>query len=119
MLVFALSIAGISLSIQRIAAERDRADERARVASTVLAFLEDDLLAAADPGAMPGHEMTVRQALDRAERQVGTRFAQAPVRGASFPPSRPLASTGRRVRAASSRGDGAVPMRRDALACVP
>lgn len=78
-LVFALSIAGISLSIQRITAERDRADERARVASTVLAFLEDDLLAAADPGAMPGHEMTVRQALDRAERQVGTRFAQAPV----------------------------------------
>jgi len=77
-LVLIVGVAGIALSIQRIAAERDRADERARVAGTVLAFLEDDLLAAADPAAMPGHEMTVRQALDLASQQVGRRFDQAP-----------------------------------------
>lgn len=73
-----LVVAGIGVSVQRIAAERDRADERARVAQTVLSFLEDDLLAAADPFAMPGHEMTVRQALDRAAMQVGERFREAP-----------------------------------------
>lgn len=77
-LVLVLAVAGVSVSVQRIAAERDRADERARVASTVLAFLEDDLLAAADPFALPGQEMTVRQALDRASQQVGLRFRDAP-----------------------------------------
>ena len=76
--VFALVVAGIVFSIQRIAAERDRADERARVAQAVLSFLEDDLLAAADPYALPGREMTVRQALDRAAEQVGERFRDAP-----------------------------------------
>ncbi|MBL0029552.1 MAG: tetratricopeptide repeat protein [Rhodanobacteraceae bacterium] len=81
--VLIAAAAGIALSIQRIAAERDRADERARVAGTVLAFLEDDLLAAADPAAMPGHEMTVRQALDLASRQVGRRFDQAPAEQAA------------------------------------
>ena len=75
--VLAMVVVGIALSVQRIAAERDRADERARVAQTVLSFLEDDLLAAADPFAMPGREMTVRQALDRAALQVGERFRDA------------------------------------------
>lgn len=77
-IVVVLAAVGIIVSVQRIAAERDRADERARVAQAVLSFLEDDLLAAADPNAMPGHEMTVRQALDRASQQIGQRFDDAP-----------------------------------------
>ena len=77
MLLLAM-IGFVSWSIWRTRAERDRADERARVTSAVLAFVEDDLLAAADPAAMPGHEMTVRQALDRAAPQVSARFKDSP-----------------------------------------
>jgi len=77
-LAVVLAAVGIAVSVQRIAAERDRADERARATQAVLSFLEDDLLAAADPNAMPGHEMTVRQALDRASQQIGRRFDDAP-----------------------------------------
>lgn len=79
--LLALGLAAIAVlaawSVQRIASERDRADERARVTRAVLSFVEDDLLAAADPSALPGKEMTVRQALDRASEQVGARFANA------------------------------------------
>ena len=108
--VFAMIVAGIFVSIQRIAAERDRADERARVAQTVLTFVEDDLLAAADPFAMPGHEMTVRQALDRASRQVGTRFRGAPAEHLA------LRLTLSRLYAALGAADQAEPHARAALA---
>lgn len=107
--VFALVLAGIGFSIQRIAAERDRADERARVAQAVLSFLEDDLLAAADPYALPGREMTVRQALDRAAQQVGERFRDAPAEQFA------LRLTLGRLYAALGAADQAEPQARAAL----
>lgn len=107
--VFALVLAGIGFSIQRIAAERDRADERARVAQAVLSFLEDDLLAAADPYALPGREMTVRQALDRAAEQVGERFRDAPAEQFA------LRLTLGRLYAALGAADRAEPQARAAL----
>ncbi len=62
----------------RLAQERDAAAYQARVATAVLDFLRGDLLAAADPAAAPGQELTVRQALDLAAASVGSRFAEAP-----------------------------------------
>lgn len=67
---------------ERDTAQRERdAAQRARAASEAInRFLNEDLLDAANPlRRAPGApEVTVRQALDAAEAQVGTRFAAAP-----------------------------------------
>jgi serine/threonine-protein kinase len=80
------SVLGLALAIGsgawftwRLQAERDAADYQARVAGSVLDFLREDLLAAADPGAAPGREMSVREALDRASESAAARFAGQPV----------------------------------------
>ncbi len=74
--VAAIIVAGLSYT--RVIKERNRADREARISATVLQFLETDMLANADPAALPGYEMTVRQALDRAAVQVETRFKDQP-----------------------------------------
>jgi eukaryotic-like serine/threonine-protein kinase len=68
----------------RLASERDRAEYQARVANAVLQFLREDLLAAADPAAAPGRELTVREALDAAAQSVERRFAEAPTENAAI-----------------------------------
>jgi tetratricopeptide (TPR) repeat protein len=69
--------------MMQLRAERDTADYQARVARSVLEFLQDDLLASATPEVGQGRELTVREALDSAAATVGARFADAPVeRGA-------------------------------------
>jgi non-specific serine/threonine protein kinase/serine/threonine-protein kinase len=52
--------------------------ERATVAA-VNAFLNDDLLAAVDPGHAQGRALTVREVLDNASRTVEGKFADQPV----------------------------------------
>ncbi len=63
----------------RLREQRDIAMAQAAVASSTLAFVREDLLAAADPAALPGRELTVREALDRAVPAVAVRFAGLPV----------------------------------------
>lgn len=74
---------GSALFTVRLQHERDKATYQAKVATSVLDFLREDLLAAADPGAVPGRELSVREALDLASNAVDARFADKPVeRGA-------------------------------------
>ena len=68
-------VAGFAL---RLRSERDLATYQAGVASSVLGFLREDLLASADPAALPGHELTVRDALDRASAAADRRFRSTP-----------------------------------------
>jgi len=83
-LATAILVATVSGFTLRLRAERDAAEYQARVASAVLDFLRNDLLAAADPGADPGRELSVRDALDSAAAAAGERFAEAPVELASI-----------------------------------
>lgn len=80
-----LLLLGMAITFtQRLRAERDLARAQADIADATLAFLRDDLLAAADPAAMPGNELTVRAALDLAAAGVGQRFGEQPVQQASI-----------------------------------
>ena len=78
-LALALLVGAASAFTWRLGIERDAAAYQARVATSVLDFLQDDLLAAADPAATRGREVTVHDALDLASRSAGQRFAQLPV----------------------------------------
>ncbi|RYD15965.1 MAG: serine/threonine protein kinase [Lysobacteraceae bacterium] len=78
-LTLALLAGGAGAFTWRLGIERDAAAYQARVATSVLDFLQDDLLAAADPAATRGREVTVHEALDLASRSAGQRFAQLPV----------------------------------------
>ncbi|MBE5316510.1 MAG: serine/threonine protein kinase [Xanthomonadales bacterium] len=82
-LAAALSLAVLlglaAYSALRVRAERDLAAYQARVATTALQFLTEDLLAAASPEVAQSRELTVREALDRAADSVGARFADAPL----------------------------------------
>lgn len=73
------ALAGLGMySALRVRAERDLASYQARVATTALQFLTEDLLAAASPEVAQSREISVREALDRAADSVGARFAHAP-----------------------------------------
>ncbi len=78
-LVLVVIVAGSTWFMVRLKQERDSAEYQASVATSVLDFLEDDLLAAATPELAMGRELTVREALDLAATNVGIRFADAPV----------------------------------------
>lgn len=78
-LALALLVAGTAAFTWRLGIERDAATYQAKVATSVLDFLQDDLLAAADPAAARGREVTVHDALDLASKSAGKRFAQMPV----------------------------------------
>ncbi len=70
---------GTTFFTVRLQHERDSASYQARVATSVLDFLRQDLLAAADPATAPGHELSVREALDRASEGAAVRFADEPI----------------------------------------
>jgi eukaryotic-like serine/threonine-protein kinase len=72
-------LGGTAFFTARLQRERDSASYQARVATSVLEFLREDLLAAADPAAAPGRELSVREALDRASMAADARFAEAPI----------------------------------------
>lgn len=79
----ALMLAASTVFVVRLRAERDAADHQAKVATTVLDFMRQDLLAAADPSSGSGQELSVRAALDLASASVGVRFADLPVEQAA------------------------------------
>ncbi len=62
----------------RADAERLRAVRALEVAATVTRFLNDDLLGSVDPRESRGRDVTVREVLDRAAQDVGTRFREQP-----------------------------------------
>ena len=72
-------VIGTTLFTLRLQHERDKASYQARVATSVLDFLRNDLLAAANPAAAPGRELSVREALDLASNAADMRFADEPV----------------------------------------
>lgn len=71
-------LAAASAFVWRLRIERDTANYQARVATSVLDFLRNDLLSAADPAAAPGRELSVREALDLASASAATRFRDLP-----------------------------------------
>jgi tetratricopeptide (TPR) repeat protein len=67
------------MRLQEIASEKQRADDEAAVAKAVNEFLQKDLLGQADIGNQTGGgernpKITVRELLDRASQQVGSKF---------------------------------------------
>jgi tetratricopeptide (TPR) repeat protein len=82
-IVLLLAIGAGLLFANRLRIERDAATHQARIATTVLDFMHDDLLAAADPAAAPGQELTVRAALDLASASASVRFDSLPVEHAA------------------------------------
>lgn len=78
-LMFTVLMGSGIYSAMRVRAERDLAAYQARVATTALRFLTDDLLASASPEVAQSRELSVREALDRAAATVGARFSQSPL----------------------------------------
>ncbi len=81
-----MAAAGVSIWQSILARrQRDRADAEAAVAKAVNQFLQDDLLAQANPESQggadtnPDPDVKARTLLDRAAAQVQTRFAKQPV----------------------------------------
>ncbi len=56
-----------------------RAEREARISSAVNQFLNEDLLAAADPTRTPNREITVREVLDAAAEKIDARFEDRPL----------------------------------------
>lgn len=75
------SVAAVALVLAfnaRLARERDLARAETAKVRAINAFVSDDLLAAADPFTASQPDLRVREALDRAQARVGTRFAGQP-----------------------------------------
>jgi tetratricopeptide (TPR) repeat protein len=73
-----LAIASSVVAVLFVRAEREAATTRA-----VNAFLNDDLLASANPYRTPDPDLRVREVLDRAGAAVGERFAERPAEEAA------------------------------------
>ncbi|HNO77009.1 MAG TPA: serine/threonine-protein kinase [Phycisphaerae bacterium] len=75
-LAVVIGIAGLIRGGIIAANERSEAQRQYRIAQAINGFLNDDLLALADPLAEPNGDLTVKEALDRASRSVASRFAK-------------------------------------------
>lgn len=77
----AVIVLGVSMSVLYARAGRERleAERQARIAQAVNAFLNDDLLAAADPGRNADREITMRSVVDTASAKIETRFSDEPL----------------------------------------
>lgn len=62
----------------RLAQERDRAQDEARTAAAIAAFLQDDVLALADPNVSQDVGLEVRALLERAGPAIDARFPDRP-----------------------------------------
>jgi eukaryotic-like serine/threonine-protein kinase len=76
MFIVAFAIA-MSVQTQRVATERDRAEQEGERAEIVSQFMLD-VFAAADPFTKPGQEVTARQLLDDAGRRIQGDLSQQP-----------------------------------------
>jgi hypothetical protein len=101
--VAASLVIGLTLSTVlffREKAAREKANEQAAIAKAVNDFLQQDLLEQADirfqiaAGFTPDQNLTVRQALARAEKQIGIRFKDQPLEEAAVRTSIGMALTG-------------------------
>jgi tetratricopeptide (TPR) repeat protein len=81
--ILALSIVGFgaAMGVLYTRAEREgrEAKRQARIAQAVNEFLNEDLLAGADPGRNTDHEITMRSVVDIAAAKIGGRFAAEPL----------------------------------------
>jgi len=84
-LALGAGVVGISLALARaLTAEADAraagqtAEREAAIAKAVNDFLNNDLLAAADPGRTANREITVREVIDAAAGRIDERFADQP-----------------------------------------
>lgn len=75
---FLLLVALVAGFSWRLAQERDAAREAAERAEAINRFLNEDLLAQADPYNSTRIDLSMREALDRARLAVGSRFATRP-----------------------------------------
>lgn len=80
-LVVALVV--VSLALGQARRDRAEAQRQAAIAQEVNAFLNDDVLSAADPWEGADPDITVREALDRAAGELDDRFVDEPVIEAS------------------------------------
>ena len=65
-----------AIAAERVAqTERDQATRQARIAESVVDFLNQDLLASVDPEISRGRAVTVREVLDNAARSIDLRFS--------------------------------------------
>ncbi|MHC5114690.1 MAG: tetratricopeptide repeat protein [Planctomycetota bacterium] len=78
-LVVVLGIVGTSAMAVWALGERSDAQRQHRIAELVNEFLNDDLLAQADPMHHPDREVTLRAILDRASVRVDGRFEEEPI----------------------------------------
>ncbi len=81
--ILALSIVafGVAMGVLYTRAEREgrEAKRQARIAQAVNEFLNEDLLAGADPGRNADHEITMRSVVDIAAAKIRGRFATEPL----------------------------------------
>ena len=79
-LITAMVGAGTSVwQAVRATKERDRAIAESRISAAVNAFLNEDLLAQANPENQPDPNVTLRAVVDRAAEKIEDRFADQPV----------------------------------------
>ncbi|GJM24514.1 MAG: hypothetical protein DHS20C16_09290 [Phycisphaerae bacterium] len=75
-LAIVVGIGGVIRGGMVAAEERTEAQRQFKIAQAINDFLNDDLLALANPLAEPDGDLTVKDALDRASRSVATRFPE-------------------------------------------
>jgi tetratricopeptide (TPR) repeat protein len=80
----ALLVATIIAFTTQLRIQRDAATYQARLATSTLDFLREDLLSAASPEQGLGRELSVREALDLASASAATRFRRAPLEHGSI-----------------------------------
>jgi tetratricopeptide (TPR) repeat protein len=80
----ALLLATIIAFTAQLRIQRDAATYQARLATSTLDFLREDLLSAASPEQGLGRELSVREALDLASASAATRFRRAPLEHGSI-----------------------------------
>jgi tetratricopeptide (TPR) repeat protein len=80
----AVLVATIASFTWQLRVERDAAAYQARLATSTLDFLREDLLSAASPEQGLGRELSVREALDLASASASTRFRSAPLEHGSI-----------------------------------
>ncbi len=77
------AVVGVSIALRDSIAQRAEAERRASIAEAVTRFLNNDVLASIEPNEL-GHEVTVREAIDRAAERLPERFQDQPVTGAAI-----------------------------------
>ena len=65
-------------ALKTVTQEKENAERQQRIANAVREFLEDDVIAQADPTVNQNRDLTMREALDNAAARIDTQFADTP-----------------------------------------